>query len=235
MRKVVWFSCGSASAVAAKLAVKQGDCEVVYCDTGGEHESNKKFLKDVEKWIGQKITVLKNEKYEDHYDVFRKVRYINGIKGPACTKRLKKDVRVAYQDPDDVHIFGYTVEEKNRAEKFDMRNPELTEWLLINEGITKADTLGILWKAGIEIPLMYSLGYGHNNCIGCPQGKKGYWNKIRVDWPERFHEMAQIERELKYAICRVYLDELDPTAGNITEEEPISCGISCYDAYDLVT
>jgi PP-loop superfamily ATP-utilizing enzyme len=34
-RVLVWFSCGAASAVAAKLAVeKYGDqCEVLYCDT----------------------------------------------------------------------------------------------------------------------------------------------------------------------------------------------------------
>lgn len=38
MRRVVWFSCGAASAVAAKLAVeKYGDgCTVVYCDTSGD-------------------------------------------------------------------------------------------------------------------------------------------------------------------------------------------------------
>ena len=44
-RSVVWFSCGAASAIAAKLSVKKyGDaCDVVYCDTGGEHESKKKF------------------------------------------------------------------------------------------------------------------------------------------------------------------------------------------------
>ena len=52
-RSVVWFSCGAASAIAAKYAVKKYEnCEVVYCDTGGEHQSNGQFLKDVEKWIG---------------------------------------------------------------------------------------------------------------------------------------------------------------------------------------
>ena len=53
IRAVVWFSCGAASAIAAKYAVKKYEnCEVVYCDTGGEHPSNKQFLKDIEKWIG---------------------------------------------------------------------------------------------------------------------------------------------------------------------------------------
>ena len=75
IRTIVWFSCGAASAVAAKYAIKKYDnCEIVYCDAGGEHPSNKQFLKDVEKWIGGGITILKNDKYNDHFDVFEKTR-----------------------------------------------------------------------------------------------------------------------------------------------------------------
>ena len=115
-RTVVWFSCGAASAIASKLAVKKyNKCDVVYCDTGGEHEYNKQFLKDVEQWIDKEITILKNDKYEDHFDVFRKTKYLQGIKGARCTTELKKKLRVKYQKPDDIHIFGYTIEEIERA------------------------------------------------------------------------------------------------------------------------
>lgn len=31
---------------------------------------------------------------------------------------------------------------------------------------------------------MYDLGYANNNCIGCVKGGIGYWNKIRIDFPE---------------------------------------------------
>ena len=63
----------------------------MYCDTGGEHPSNKKFLKDVEKWIGRDITILKNNKYQDHFDVFRKTKYLYGNKGARCTVELKRN------------------------------------------------------------------------------------------------------------------------------------------------
>lgn len=49
-RTLVWFSCGAASAVAAKLAVQKygAACEVVYCDTlSTEHPDNGRFLTDV--------------------------------------------------------------------------------------------------------------------------------------------------------------------------------------------
>ena len=66
-RVVVWFSCGAPSAVAAKLAlVKYGERVVVaYCDTGSEHEDNKRFLVNCERWLGVDVTRLKSAKYND--------------------------------------------------------------------------------------------------------------------------------------------------------------------------
>ena len=236
-RAVVWFSCGASSAVAAKLAVQEygDDCVVAYCDPGGEHPGNKKFLKDVEDWIHKDITVLRNTKgYKDHFDVFRKTKYLNGIQGARCTIELKKQCRFDFQEPDDIHIFGYTIEEKKRAQNFKLHNFELmTDWILIRKGVSKEDCLGVLWKAGIDIPTMYDQGYSHNNCIGCSKGGKGYWNRIRADYPDHFEEMASIEREIGHSLfrhedgTRLYLDELDPKAGNFSKEPPISCGLGC--------
>lgn len=239
-RKVVWFSCGAASAVAAKLAVQEygDDCVVVYCDTGGEHESNKQFLKDVQSWIGKDITVLKNEKYKDHFDVYEKTKYLLGAGGARCTIELKKKLRFQFQRADDVHLFGYTLEERERARKFESRNPELyTDWILIRKRITKADCLGIIWKEGITLPVLYEQGMPHNNCIPCVRGGQGYFNKIRVLYPAQFNRMAEVERKIGHSIFRhrggpnkgepVYLDELSPTAGRFDEEPPISCGLGC--------
>ena len=235
-RAVVWFSCGAASAIASKLAVKKyKNIEIVYCDTGGEHESNKKFLKDVENWIEKDITILKSKKYDTHFDVFKKTKYLSGVQGARCTTELKKKLRLDYQKPDDIHIFGYTVEEKKRAKKFENYNPELfVDWILIEKGITKENCLGMLWKSKIKLPKMYDLGYNHNNCIGCVKGGMGYWNKIRKDFPEHFNKMAKIEREINHSIFRnketndrIWLDELDANAGNYKTEKAITCDLSC--------
>jgi len=235
-RAIVWFSCGAASAITAMYAVKKySNCEVVYCDTGGEHESNKEFLLDIEKLINKKITILKNHKYKDHFDVFKKTRYLYGNAGSRCTLELKKKLRIKFQKPDDIHIFGYTLEEKNRAEKFENYNPELkVDWILIEKGITKENCLGILWQKEIKLPKMYDLGYNHNNCIGCIKGGMGYWNKIRKDFPGHFKKMAEIEREIGHSRFRdmdtnerIWLDELDPEAGNFKKEPSISCDLSC--------
>tara|TARA_Y100000593_G_scaffold95096_1_gene199568 strand:- start:3538 stop:4290 length:753 start_codon:yes stop_codon:yes gene_type:complete len=243
-RAVVWFSCGASSAVAAKYAVKKyKHCEVVYCDPGGEHISNKQFLKDCESWIGKKITILKSKKYKDHYDVFKKAKYLYGIQGSRCTLELKKKLRIKYQRPDDIHIFGYTLEEKARAKKFESFNPELyVDWILIDKQLAKKDCLGIIWQSNIKMPKLYDMGYDHNNCIGCIKGGMGYWNKIRKDFPEHFDKMAKIEREIGHTRFRdmetnerIWLDELDPKAGNFTEEPPISCDLSCGIAMSELT
>jgi hypothetical protein len=127
MRTLVWFSCGAASAVAAKMAVdKYPDCEVLYCDTlAYEHPDNTRFLHDVEKWIGKEIKLLKSTKYSDIFDVFDKTGWLVGVGGARCTTELKKNVRKSYERKGDLHIFGLTSDEENRIERFEDQNNDI--------------------------------------------------------------------------------------------------------------
>lgn len=231
-RVLVWFSCGDASAAAAKIALyKYGDrCEVLYCDTfAHEHPDNRRFFLDVQSWLGVEIKVLRSQKYTDIYDVFESTKFLKGPNGARCTTELKKNVRKAYQTVDDVHVFGFTIEEQHRVNRFVKENPELyAEFPLVEAGIDKAMCHRIVREAGIELPAMYKLGYHNNNCIGCVKGAKGYWNKVRLDFPEVFNRMATLERKLNYALCSgVFLDELDPNAGRYKDEPDIECGVIC--------
>ena len=130
------------------------------------------------------------------------------------------------------------MDEKKRTERFDNNNPELiTDWILIEKGITKEDCLGILWQVGIELPKMYDLGYNHNNCIGCVKGGIGYWNKIKKDFPDHFNKMARIERDVGNSILKyrsgekegtpLFLDNLENNMGRYDQEPPISCSLGC--------
>jgi hypothetical protein len=241
-RVLCWFSCGAPSTVATKLAIEKYSAthtvEVLYCDTSKyEHPDNRRFFKDAERYFGQRIKKLKSEKYKDIYDVFRQTRYLVGVKGARCTTELKKKPRLDYQRADDIHVFGYTKEEKDRIDDFKQKNPELeTDFILYERDISKRECLLALRDAGIELPTMYKLGYKNDNCIGCVKGGAGYWNKIRVDFPAVFRKMAKLERELNVAInkryegkerVRVFLDELDPNAGDYPNEPDISCGVQC--------
>jgi len=240
-RVLCWFSCGAASAVAAKMAVEQyGDlCEIVYCDTlKFEHSDNLRFLNDVERWLGKPVKLLRSEKYSDIYDVFDKTRWLVGPGGARCTTELKKLVRRKYQRDDDIHVFGFTVEETKRTTQLIMGEPDLhCDFILHRNDVSKRDTLHRLADAGIALPAMYRLGYKNNNCIGCVKGQAGYWNKIRVDFPDAFHRMALQERKMNVAINksyagdglrkRVFLDELAPDAGRMDIEPDIECNVLC--------
>jgi hypothetical protein len=244
MRVLSWFSCGDASAVAAKLSVeKYADrCEVLYCDTFAyEHPDNRRFFTDVETWLDREIKIIRSDKYRDIFDVFERTRWLVGVGGARCTTELKKNVRKAYQRVDDIHVFGYTADEQIRIDRFWKENPELyAEFPLMDAGITKLDCHARIRAAGIELPAMYRLGYKNNNCIGCVKGQSGYWNKIRCDFPDTFAKMAATERSLNAAICkkegsvngkrwrkRVFLDELPSDAGHYDAEPDIECGVLC--------
>jgi 3'-phosphoadenosine 5'-phosphosulfate sulfotransferase (PAPS reductase)/FAD synthetase len=233
-RLLVWFSAGAASAVAAKLAVRQAslrgaDAVLAYSDPGSEHEDNRRFIADVERWIGLPVVRLRSEKYENTWQVWEERRYLNGPAGALCTTELKKRLRFDFQRPADVQVFGYTIEERDRAERFRANNPDVTLWCpLIDEYLRKSDCLAIIERAGIRLPVMYELGYRNNNCIGCVKGGMGYWNKIRRDFPATFHRMAALERTIGAScINGTFLDALDPDAGRYQDEPDADCSLLC--------
>ncbi len=237
-RIVCWFSCGAASAVATKLALTENagklPVEVVRVFVQEEHEDNDRFAADCERWFGVPVRVLKNEDYQGSiYGVFTKERYIVGVGGAACTKRLKKWVREKFEQPGDLQVFGYTAEEQGRVDRFLDANGHVHLWpILVEKGLAKADCLAMIERAGIELPAMYKLGYHNNNCVGCVKGGAGYWNKIRVDFPVAFDRMAAFSRSLGVRMMRdgekrIFLDELAPTAGHYPSEPEVQCGIMC--------
>jgi hypothetical protein len=211
---------------------------LAYTDPGSEHPDNLRFLYDLERWYGHGIVLYKSDRYTDTWDVWQKRRFLNGPQGALCTVELKKKVRFAIERPDDVQVFGYTVEERHRADRFREQNPEVTlHTPLIDRGLTKDDCLAMIDRAGIALPAMYQLGYRNNNCIGCVKGGLGYWNKIRRDFPDVFGRMATLERELNHSCSRdengpVWLDELDPERGSHADEPSFECSLLCVLAED---
>jgi hypothetical protein len=213
------------------------ETHVAYCDPGSEHPDNARFLLDVEKWLDHPIRVLRSDKYADTWDVFEKSKYLVGPGGARCTMFLKKRLREDYQRASDIQVFGFDSGEEKRASRFKEHHTEVDPLFpLIERKLSKSDCLSLIEAAGIETPAMYKLGYEHNNCVGCVKGGAGYWNKIRVDFPEVFERMAKVERELDVAInkkyrkgkrLRVFLDELDPKSGRPQDLKDAGCSVFC--------
>lgn len=233
MLAIGWFSAGVTSAVAIKMAQELFSLQIYFFETGSHHPDNARFIKECEAWYGQKIHVLQSPKYSSVDDLIKKERYINGPSGAKCTTELKKLLRQQMEKliRYDAQVFGfeYSSREIARAERFTREYPHTkATYPLIEAKLSKTDCIDVLKKAGIEVPAMYRLGYHNNNCIGCVKGGKGYWNKIRNDFPDAFSQMAKRERELgRSCIKGVFLDELPENAGR--HEPPLveACGVFC--------
>ncbi|OYP99306.1 hypothetical protein [Pseudomonas mandelii] len=201
-RIVCQFSCGAASAVATKLALAQysatHDVQIINAFLANEHEDNRRFLQDCQKWFGQEVVQLRDEKYgADIIQVFRRERFMKGRNGAPCTKLLKRRLLDAWKQPGDVMVFGYTAEEVDRLEDFHDRNPDRPVIApLIDAGLGKDDCKAMVERAGIELPLMYRLGYDNANCIGCVKGGEGYFRAIREDFPAKFEELCLVQDDL---------------------------------------
>ncbi len=237
---VVWFSCGAASAVAAKKTVekygKDNNVMVVNNPVKEEHEDNLRFKNDVSKWIGQEIIEAKNKDYPNAsiIEIFEKRKYMSGVAGAPCTMLLKKEARYQFEKDHsiDYHVVGFTADEAHRHEKFVRAERENTIPVLIDEGFTKGNCFDYLRSEGIKIPEIYKLGFPNANCIGCVKSSSPtYWNLVREKFPEVFKHRAEQSRRVgaklvKYKGERIYLDELpkDAKGGKL---KSIECGIFC--------
>lgn len=240
---VVWFSCGAASAVAAKRTVEKygGTCNIriVNNPIKQEDKDNKRFLKDVEKWLGIKVETATNDKYPaaSAVQVWNKRNYMAGIHGAPCTTVLKKEARYQFERNNkiDFHVLGFTADEKKRYDLFVLTERENVIPVLIEDELTKEDCFDILIEAGIKLPDMYLLGYPNANCIGCVKATSPtYWNHVRKMHPAVFKARAIQSRNIgcrlvRYKGKRIFLDELPPDAKGkpMKTLKTVECGIFC--------
>lgn len=232
-RTIAWFSCGAASAVAAKLCP---EALPVYCETGAEHPDNARFMDDCELWFGRAVERIRSDRYADTWDVWTKRRYLAGVEGALCTVEMKVMPRLAFQRPTDIHVFGYTADlaDVTRADRLRANYPELTiHTPLIERKLTKAACLAIVAGAGIELPPMYALGFQNNNCLPCVKATSpAYWALVRRCFPEQFERMAKLSRELNVRLCRIrgerrFIDEIPADHPTTNPVQP-SCDFLCH-------
>lgn len=241
---VVWFSCGAASAVAAKKTIeKYGSTHIVRVVNNPvkeEDSDNQRFLKDIERWLGVEIETASNSNFPDNsaFSVWEKRRFMSGVMGAPCTLELKKKARQQWEKNNhhDFLVLGFTSEEKGRFNRFKERERENILPVLIDEGITKEDCFKIITDAGIDLPRIYYMGYPNANCIGCVKASSAtYWNHVRKMHPAAFEERSAQSEKLgaklvRFKGKRMLLKDLPEDAkGRNMKSMSIDCGIFCED------
>lgn len=235
----VWFSCGAASAVAAKLTIdKYGRdrVRIVNSPVIEEYDDNRRFLHDVEQWLGFQIEFAFNPNYPraSAREVWEKRKFMSSPYGAPCTVELKKEARRHWEEVNQPawHVLGFTVDEKHRHERFTLTERSNVLPVLIDAGLRKKDCLEMLRAEGIKPPAIYGLGYPNANCVGCVKATSpGYWNLVRRTFPETFADRAEQSRRIGAKLVqvkgeRVFLDEL-PASASGQMDLNFDCGIFC--------
>lgn len=189
----VWFSCGAASAVAAKLSVERFgaicDIHLVNNPVAEEDADNLRFLRDVEAWCGVEVEFARNADYPSAsaVEVWDRRGGMSFPNGAPCTVALKKQARQQWEkaNPVDWHVLGFTVDERRRHERFTLTERANVIPVLIEEGLTKEDCYQMIRDAGIDLPRGYAEGWPNANCKGCVKATSPtYWNFVRRVAPD---------------------------------------------------
>lgn len=249
-RIVCQFSCGAASAVATKIVLAERPAEILIVNAFivEEHEDNRRFLADCETWLGHPITVLRDEKFGASTDeVWKRKRFMKGLRGAPCSSALKRTLLSTVGRPDDINVLGYTKEESDRFESIQERFPDTTYRApLIEKNLSKDDCFAIIDRAGIELPMMYRLGFDNANCMGCPKGGQAYWQNIRAVFPARFVQIQALQEDIGPGANflrfrsgprkgeRMGLADLPAGRGNMKMEPSFSCSFFCEIAVDEI-
>jgi len=210
----------------------------VRCETNNEDPDNYRFEADVMKKLDRSVTLLHSEKYESVWDVWQGERYMAGPYGASCTRAMKIRPRIAFQHPTDVHVFGYTADRRDvdRFEQLKANYPELTVRApLIERGVTKAGSLAIVQRWGVELPRSYDMGFPNANCLqtGCVKAESpNYWSLYRHCFPDRFARTAAYAREIGARLSkidgeRIFIDDI-PADWPMTDPIVPACDFLCH-------
>jgi len=200
-KHIVSFSGGIGSYVAAKRVVEAHGTEntvLVFTDTKGEHPDLYSFIDSAAKVLG--VPLIKISDGRGIWEVFEDKKYAGNSRVAHCSTTLKSDVFAKWLDAEGGECptiyLGIDWTESHRLETHRKHVTHKVEAPLCEEPyLSKKDMLKIVEDDGLPIPLLYQLGFSHNNCHGaCVKAGQGQWAKVLKHFPEKYKE-SEIAQE----------------------------------------
>lgn len=208
MSVVVAISGGKASAWCADWALKnypKEDVILYFNDTKWEHPDLYRFMDELSKHFDHPITHDSDGRNPEQ--LFYDNNSLANNRMPFCSRILKAERLQKYYKDGDVLVFGIGAGESHRANRIvgvyqtvavkTGKWPQL-RFPLISENTTKQQIDDFLNDAGIKEPLLYRLGFLHNNCSGgCVRAGKKHWKMLYKKLPGVYAERERVEREIR--------------------------------------
>lgn len=207
MRRIVSFSSGAGSAMAARrVADRYGtdDLFLLFADVNGEHPDNYRFLWDAARWVGGQLVILTNDG-KTIWDVFKAQRFLGNTRVDLCSRVLKREPIQKWLDrwcdpADTVMYLGFDWTEEHRHIRaarawlpWQVESPMLWDPVM-----DKAEGMAQMAAAGIEPPLLTRLGFPHANCGGgCVKAGAKHFKKLLAELPDTFAEWEANEQAMQ--------------------------------------
>ncbi|WWB86893.1 hypothetical protein V5F90_03235 [Priestia aryabhattai] len=139
------------------------------------------------------------------WEVFKDTRFLGNSRLAKCSHLLKQDtarkwLESSYKPDECVLYLGIDWTEMHRT-KSPVKNwaPYKVEFPMTKRPyLAKQEMLNELKRDGIEVPILYKLGFSHNNCSGmCIRGGQGHFVNLIKYFPERFDWLEQYEKDMR--------------------------------------
>ncbi len=234
MRIIATISGGKSSAWCADWALKnfpKDEVILYFNDTKWEHPDLYRFLDELSIYWSKEITFDSDGRSPE--ELFYDKHTLANNKMPFCSSILKAERLQRYFKDGDILIFGIGVNELQRANRLVSRyqviGGKTGKWAklifpLISENMTSEKVDAWLVSIGIQEPLLYRMGFKHNNCSGgCVRAGKKQWKLCYEKLPEVYAERERVEREVREYLGRdvsFFKDEtLEAFRGRIERKE----------------
>ena len=218
------MSWALAKRVADKYSTDGTRLRLLFTDTKIEHEDLYRFLHEAAENVGGELIIIADGRTP--WEVFKDERMLGNTRADPCSKILKRELSKKwvydnYPDPDTVRLWiGMNWDEEHRLKRSMMywAPYQVGSLLLDSPWMIPKDYLRILQeKHGIEPPLLYKLGFPHNNCGGgCVKAGQAHFRHLLEVLPETYAEWERNEEEMRQYLGKDISILRDRTGGTTT-------------------
>lgn len=192
-KHVISLSGGLASAASAVIASEEGlRFDMVFADTLIEHPDLYRFINELSTALGKPYIHLIDGR--DPWDVFVARRFIGNSQTAHCSADLKTAKVADWMEANAFHsdplVLGMYKDEEDRLDRarINWGHQEVTS-LLIEHKVTPGEAAKLVDMYVSKRPVLYDLGFPHNNCGGmCVRAGQGQFARLLDLRPEFYAE-----------------------------------------------